>query len=198
MSEGLRCVELTPDLWPALERLFGPQGACGGCWCMWWRVPRAGKLWQETKGAPAKRRFKRLVLAGEALGVLAFAGDEAVGWCAFGPRRAFPKLERARAYQRADTEGVWSVNCFYVARAWRGRGVTRALLDAAVEACARQGAAAVEAYPVTTTRDGRRVAATFAYTGPIGIFEERGFEVVQRESPTRPLVRLRLDGSRSG
>jgi len=29
---------LTPDLWPALEDLFGKRGACNGCWCMYWRI----------------------------------------------------------------------------------------------------------------------------------------------------------------
>src|SRR5215813_15631143 len=29
---------LTPELWPALEDLFGKAGACNGCWCMYWRV----------------------------------------------------------------------------------------------------------------------------------------------------------------
>ena len=29
---------LTPDLWPALEDLFGVNGAVGGCWCMYWRI----------------------------------------------------------------------------------------------------------------------------------------------------------------
>jgi hypothetical protein len=32
---------LTPDLWPALEDLFVDKGACGGCWCMYWRIGRA-------------------------------------------------------------------------------------------------------------------------------------------------------------
>jgi hypothetical protein len=30
---------LTPERWHDLEQLFGTRGACGGCWCMWWRVP---------------------------------------------------------------------------------------------------------------------------------------------------------------
>jgi hypothetical protein len=30
----LRIRALTPDLWPALEDLFGPHGACSGCWCI--------------------------------------------------------------------------------------------------------------------------------------------------------------------
>jgi hypothetical protein len=29
---------LTPDLWPALEDLFGKNGACNGCWRMYWRL----------------------------------------------------------------------------------------------------------------------------------------------------------------
>ena len=29
---------LTPELWSDLEQLFGARGACGGCWCMWWRL----------------------------------------------------------------------------------------------------------------------------------------------------------------
>ena len=32
---------LTPDRWDDLEALFGPRGAYGGCWCMFWRVSRA-------------------------------------------------------------------------------------------------------------------------------------------------------------
>ena len=32
---------LTPDLWPALEDLFGKSGAWNGCWCMYWRIGSA-------------------------------------------------------------------------------------------------------------------------------------------------------------
>jgi hypothetical protein len=37
-SEGsmkLTVRPLTTDLWPALEDLFGENGAVGGCWCMY-------------------------------------------------------------------------------------------------------------------------------------------------------------------
>jgi hypothetical protein len=29
---------LTPSRWPDLEALFGRNGACNGCWCMYWRI----------------------------------------------------------------------------------------------------------------------------------------------------------------
>src|SRR5262249_49234892 len=38
--------EYAPSLWPALEELFGENGACGGCWCMVWRVQK-GERWDE-------------------------------------------------------------------------------------------------------------------------------------------------------
>ncbi len=181
--------ELTPKLWPAVEELFGARGACGGCWCMWWRVERGGKLWETTKGAPAKKMFRHLVVSGQARGVLAFVEGKPVGWCAIGPRQDFPRLERVRAYRRADLDGVWSVNCFFIAREFRGRSVARALLRAAVRACRRLGAKLIEGYPVTTTRDGKSLPAAFAWTGPLKIFKDERFSVVQRLSPTRPLVR---------
>ena len=194
----IRCVELTPELWSAVETLFGANGACGGCWCMWWRVERGGRLWDETKGAKAKSRFRTLVKSGEARGILAFERDLPVGWCAFGPRTEFPRLETVKAYRREDRAEVWSINCFFIARAHRGKGVARALLQAAVSACRSNGARILEGYPVTTTKDGRTMAAAFAWTGPLKIFEEEGFEVIQASPPTKPLMRRSLRGTRKG
>src|SRR5262249_24355633 len=188
----IRCIPLTPELWPALEQLFGANSGCGGCWCMWWRVERGGKMWKEIQGAKAKRSFKNLVSANKARGILAFAGNRPVGWCALGPRKDFPRINRRPAFQRADVEGVWSINCFFIARDFRGQNVARKLLSAAVDECRARGARTVEGYPVTTTGAGGKVAAASAYTGPLHIFEEQGFQIVQRASPLRPLVRRTL------
>ena len=78
--------ELRKTDWPQIEKLFGDKGACGGCWCMYWRLPRGGKLWEEMKGARNKREFKKLLSAGRVRGILAFDRTQAVGWCSFGPR----------------------------------------------------------------------------------------------------------------
>jgi GNAT superfamily N-acetyltransferase len=195
-TESLSIVALDRTQWPALETLFGPRGACGGCWCMWWRVARGGALWEATKGERAKSQFRALVDAGRARGLLAFQGSEPVGWCTFGPRREFPRLDRVRAYQRAVVEQVWSIPCFYVARQARGRGVAHRLLSAAVAACRRAGADIVEGYPVTLTRKGKRLPPAFSHTGPLILFKQEGFEVVQALSPSKPLVRLRLGARR--
>ncbi len=66
------------------------------------------------------------------------------------------------------------------------------LLDAAVTAVKKQVVKVIEAYPVTTTREGKKLAAAFSWTGPFKIFEEKDFKVVQRLVPEKPLVRLEL------
>ncbi|MBN2493196.1 MAG: GNAT family N-acetyltransferase [Deltaproteobacteria bacterium] len=189
----IRYEELNPRLWPAIVTLFGENGACGGCWCQWWRVERGGRLWEQTKGEPARRRMNRLVTSGRALGILAFDGQTPVGWCSFGSRRDFPRLETVKAYRRDDIADVWCVNCFFIARGHRGRGIARGLLRAALKAMRRRRVKTVEAYPVTASRDGKRLAPAFAWTGPLGIFEELGFREIQRLAPTKPLVRLDLE-----
>ncbi|MCC6159046.1 MAG: GNAT family N-acetyltransferase [Deltaproteobacteria bacterium] len=183
--------ELTPRDWPDIEALFGPRGACGGCWCMWWRVERGGKLREATKGAPAKATFRELVESGRVRGILAFEGDVPVGWCSFGPRPSFPRLETVKAYRRDDGAAGWCVNCFFIAKDRRGRGVAGGLLDAAIAAARRAGAPWLEAYPVVS-KPGATVPAVFAFMGPETLFDTRGFREVQRLSPSRPVVRLAL------
>jgi GNAT superfamily N-acetyltransferase len=159
---------------------------------MWWRVENR-KSWTQIIGARAKEAFKNLIQTGKAHGVLAFADDEPVGWCSFGPRTDFPGLERVKAYERNDTSDVWSITCFFIHRKWRRKGVTRGLLRAAVEAMRKRSVQIVEGYPVTTTKDGRRLSSGLAFTGPLKLFEELGFKTVQSINPLKPLVRLELE-----
>lgn len=122
---------LTPARWADLERLFGPRGACGGCWCMWWRAARTQFV--KRKGEGNRRALKRIVSAGGVPGLLAYAHGQPVGWCAVGPRGNYPVLEPSRVLKRVDKAPVWSLVCFFVAKPHRRQGLTTKLLRAAVK-----------------------------------------------------------------
>lgn len=166
--------ELRPDDWPLVESLFGEKGACGGCWCMWWRVPKGGKLWKERKGDLNRESFRREVLESAVHGVMAFEGETGVGWCRFGPRGDFPRIQSIKAIRGGAPAGTWSVVCFYILSRRRKQGVARALLDAAVRRAFELGAERVEGYPAIPAGE-KPVPAVFAWTGVPRLFESAGF-----------------------
>jgi len=51
----------------------GEKGACGGCWCMCWRVPRRA-LWDQVKGRKNRENLRPLVTAGKVHAVIAYTG----------------------------------------------------------------------------------------------------------------------------
>jgi GNAT superfamily N-acetyltransferase len=179
---------LTPDLWPALEGLFGKGGASNGCWCMYWRI---GSEYRKRERVKNRSAFRRIVKRGPPPGLLAFAGELAVGWCQLTPRDDLPWLDRTQALGRVDATPVWSISCFYVRRGYRGQGVMSALVAAALKAAKRAGALALEAYPVDTAgpRDTSNV-----FTGPASTFERAGFRTIARRRPSRPIMRHDLKG----
>jgi GNAT superfamily N-acetyltransferase len=180
----LQVRQLTPDLWPALEDLFGKNGACNGCWCMYWRI---GNAYRKRPRNANKAAFHEVVKKGPPPGLLAFQGAVPVGWCQLTPRDALPWLDRAWRLKRVDGMPVWSISCFYVRKGYRRKGITSALIAAALKMAKIAGAPAVEAYPLdadlTPSASGTGYASTFA---------RAGFRVVACRTPPRPIMRRDL------
>ena len=176
---------VTPSRWRDLEKLFGEKGACAGCWCMYWRAKHAE--YQKQRGKKNRKALRKIVVSGRVPGILAYAGKEPIGWCSIEPREQFVRLETSRVLAPVDAQPVWSATCFFIARAWRRKGVSVALLRAAVDFARKRGARIIEGYPVDT-RKGKSPDA-FVWTGLPGTFLALGFEEVMRRSPTRPIMR---------
>ncbi len=180
---------LTAARWPDLERLFGANGAYAGCWCMWWRIPRA-EFDRLGKGG-RRAAFRRRVISGPVPGILAYVGGEPAAWCAVAPREVHPALERSRVLARIDGAPVWSIVCLFVGRPFRRRGITRLLIRAAVEYARACGARIVEAYPTATAA---RVDAASAYLGTVPMYRGAGFQIAKRPSAKRRIMRLVIAG----
>lgn len=185
MARSFTFRPLSKETWKAFETLFGPRGACGGCWCMTWRLMK--NEFEASKGEENRKKIHRIMARGEPVGVIAFDGDAAVGWCAVAPREKYVRLEKSRVLKSVDDRPVWSVSCFFIAKAYRGKGLSVKLLKAAVDYAASFGATIIEGYPVEPK--GTKMPDVFAWTGILSSYLRAGFVEEQRHSPARPIVR---------
>jgi GNAT superfamily N-acetyltransferase len=183
---------LTPDRWGDFTTLFGKNGACAGCWCMWWRQTRSE--FQQKHGSANRRAMKRIVDSGRVPGVLGYVTDRPVGWAAVAPREEYASLERSRVLRRIDDEPVWSLVCLFVHRDDRGRGIGVSMIHGAVQYAFRQGAMIVEAYP--TNPRGRRLDASSSFRGTPEMFKHAGFRVCARPSEASIIMRVQAPQTR--
>ncbi len=177
--------ELTPERWDDFETLFGPRGACAGCWCMYWRLSNAD--FEAQSGAANRQHMRAIVESGEVPGLLAYLNGEPAGWVALSPRETYARLSRSRILKPVDDQAVWSVVCFFVARRFRRQGITVQLLKQAAVYARQQGARILEGYPVEPRE--QNAPPVFVYTGLASAFLQAGFHEVLRRSEKRPIMR---------
>lgn len=179
---------LTADTWPDLVELFGENGACGGCWCMYFRLPH--REFKANCGDQNRTALHQTVVSGSPVGMLAYAEELPVGWCAVAPRSVYTKLATSRYYKSVDDLPVWSITCFFIRKGYRRQGLTRFLAQQAVEFALSQGAVAVEAYPLVAEKE--HVPDSSAYTGFSDVFSDLGFVIVADRSGKHPIMRFSI------
>lgn len=189
----LDMADVGPDNLAALDRLFATERSTRHCWCM--AFCRSGPAFAAGWYGGGNRRHFEAMAARGPMGVLAALNDEPVGWCACGPRARYRAAEQGRSrpltlLPRGDDDRVWLVACIFVARDARGR-VALPLIRAAVDLARRQGASAVEAWPVSSST---RRRPEWAHVGREAAFTRLGFTIVGRPTPDRAIMRLDLAG----
>ncbi len=186
MEASITIREITATDFPVITRLFGPVGACNGCWCMFWRM-RSFKWHLRGQGEAHRLAFQELVEQGKVHAAIAFEGSEPVGWVTYGPRGSFPRVAYSRELKRIAPEGTWSIVCFYIPQQWRGKGVANQLLDAAVGYCKAHGAVEIEAFPIEVPDSSIPRLVTDIYTGVTSQFVKAGFQLIPRMEKQRAI-----------
>ncbi len=182
--------------WDDLQRVFAAPGAGSRCQCQRYKLNR-----RESFGSfPVEERMHRLRAQTDCdapdsdttSGLVAYVDGEPVGWCAVEPRTAYQGLLRnnrvpwqGRTEDKTD-DTVWAVTCFLVRAGFRRRGVSRALVRAAVDFARDRGARALEGYPMTRTD----VITEELHVGIRSIFEDAGFTEVGTPTVRRTVMRV--------
>ncbi|WP_372768542.1 GNAT family N-acetyltransferase [Lutibacter sp.] len=181
---------LTKTNWSKFVQLFGKKGACGNCWCMYYRLNKTdfieGKIDEGNKDA-----MQSLVLENKPTGILGFYDEQPIAWCAFAPREDFIKLEKSRVHKRIDNKPVWSIPCFFIDKNFRRQGVSVEILKGVMKYAKENHISIIEAYPTIPTKE--TLPDSFAWIGLYKSFERAGFKIVDQTSKNRPMVRYYKD-----
>lgn len=176
---------------PALDGLFCSDRAIAGCWCMWFVIPV--KEFHEGKNGANKTRFIEMMNGEKSpMGLVAYEGEIAVGWCAVGPRARYRRALKIPSYRggpKEDDARIWLVPCLYVRADLRESGLGSDLLKAAVALATDHGADAIEGMPFSS---GMRRTGGDTQVGFEGLFRRCGFTPVRRPSETRVVMRKDL------
>jgi GNAT superfamily N-acetyltransferase len=182
-----------------LETILGSRGEAHICQCQRYKLQPK----EAFKHVPIEERRHRLRTQTECghptseatSGLVAYLDGEPVGWCAVEPRVAYFGLRRNFKIhwdgrnEDKDDETVWSLTCFVVRAGYRRRGISRALVRAAVELAHERGAGAIEGYPMLV-EPGQDITWGELHVGKRSIFDDAGFAEVSRPSKRRVVMRI--------
>jgi GNAT superfamily N-acetyltransferase len=176
MWDSRRMIEVRPAHdFGGMATMLGPRKPESSvCWCLSWRL--SSKENRALVGTERADRVRELCARPVAPGVLAYLDGEVVGWAGVAPRAELHPIENSWRIPHVDDLPAWSLWCIRVRPGFRGRGVTRALIEGGVDYARENGAPVVEGYPVDNR--GEKVDQTMAFVGTRAMFERAGFEKV--------------------
>jgi GNAT superfamily N-acetyltransferase len=183
--------------WADLQAVFGTADYPGMCYCQHYKTRDCH--WSSLSGEERHRRLREQTRCDDprartTSGLVAYLGQEPVGWVAVESRAAYPRLAKVRTVWSGRQEdktddGVWAVTCFVTRKGYRKRGITYALAAATVGFARDQGARALEAYPMITS-PGKEITWGELHVGSRQVFADAGFTEVSHPSPRRVVMRI--------
>ena len=179
---------VTPALLDDLNRLFCTNKFAEKCWCMWHII--SVKAFHAGGAAQNRAQFTQLAQTESApIGVLVYQDNEPRGWCAVGPRERYARAITTPTYRHKETEpfeNVWLAPCFLVHPEARGMGLSKHLLETAVQLASDFDAEAIDGFPFTSEK---RRSSSQIHVGFESTFLTCGFKPIRRPSESRVVMR---------
>lgn len=177
---------LTPERWDDFEQLFGPNGACYGCWCAWFLM--TNKEFNAAGKEGHKEAMRTIVQSRVEPGLISYADGVPAGWVALAPRKNYKRLATSRHLRAVDDQPVWVVSCFFIHRNYRRLGLMEKLLQAAIDYARTKKVKILEAFPLDVEG---KINSMSLFTGKASVFHKAGFEQVALRD-YRPILRKTL------
>lgn len=196
----LRIVPANEASFDDLQAVFGERGGAATCQCQRNKLAR-GEAFHRMPVEERRERLRAQTDCGfpdaeHTSGLVGYAGEEPVGWCAVEPRPEYTGMVRnsnraawvGRDEDRTDPS-VWAVTCVFVRAGHRGHHYSHELVAAAVEHARSRGARALEAYPIAPA-PGEKIMWEEIHPGTPSMYEAAGMAQVHVPSKRRRVMRI--------
>lgn len=191
--DQITVLPLTPERIGDFETLFGPSGACYGCWCTAFRMKPKDR--QAMSGDEKHDFMVDRIRSGPPPGLLAYRNSEPISWMQIGPRADVPEWNNPNRTTTplddapADDPSVWAISCFFSKSKERGKGLSHRMVSEGMLFAKSKGARIIEACPMDRAKQSKSIGL---FVGSTSVFEKAGFTEVARRKEGRPLMRLVL------
>jgi GNAT superfamily N-acetyltransferase len=182
--------ELSLRTYADFEQLALKQG---GCWCMHYQRAKPLRDVQGEEWKRINREDKKLLVKnGRSHAILVYSGKTPVGWCQYGPTEELPRIDAGRGYKKVgpppEEDGkLWRITCFFVDTKYRGKGVSKLALRAAIDSIRKKGGGIVEAFPVVSKK--MQAVPEWRWFGTPRMFAREGFKKIAPLGNTWILMR---------
>ena len=184
----LRIIPVAPDYRDELigffETAFADKPEWAGCFCMYPYIHHGTQDWDARPAGQNRADASERIRQGRMKGHIAFEDGKLAGWVNAGPKGMYRSL-LDEPDPHGDHDLTGRILCFLVDPEKRGRGIARALLDAACEGLKAQGMAVAEANPRPGTDD-----PGANHRGPLSLYLSAGF-TIDREDESDGTVFVR-------
>jgi GNAT superfamily N-acetyltransferase len=188
--------ELSPSTWEDFENLAVNQG---GCWCIYYQRERPirGDYSTVEKGKMNRKAKEVLVMGGRSHAILVYDANRPIGWCQYGTKEELPRIDAGRNYKKIKpvqgSEKLWRITCFFVDKDYRGKGVAKLALHAALESISKKGGGIVEAYPIVSEK--MAAVPEWRWFGTPSMFRRERFKPVAPLGKSGLLMRRNVPSS---
>jgi GNAT superfamily N-acetyltransferase len=186
-NERIKTEGVTKQNWHQLVKLFDGSNECSDCWCMNHRSdPQSCPT-----GEAAKKALEVEIVSERANGLLAFIDGTPVGWCAVDPALSQVGHDYCVRTKQCDPL-VWMIHCLYVHPAHRGTGVSKVLIQAAIDLAKSKGATELLAFPIPEESAGKFPKDVAEFSGRFSTFKKFEFKIKSRLDDFYQVVSKRL------
>lgn len=178
------CPELA-DTYAAFlsSKMFGHAPHWASCFCRYYHLSCSQEEWQERSAEVNRNEAIEEIKAGRMKGYLAFHNEKCVGWLNANDIKAYPGV-MAEAQKRMETEGLALAICFVIAADYRNQGISKLLLQYAMDDLKNRGFDRLLAMPVD-----RPDKPETMYRGVKSSYEALGFRTLESDGAVHIMLK---------